>query len=107
GYVRESFFSTLQDVGQEYVFIADNTVSSVGLLVTRFTQYASQVSGVVGMGRVATTIQDIGWGPYFSLAATISFALGLFNLLPFPALDGGRAAFIVAELLRGKPIDPE
>ena len=40
-------------------------------------------------------------------AALISFALGLFNLLPLPALDGGRAAFIVAELIRGKPVDPE
>ncbi|MGC8486010.1 MAG: site-2 protease family protein, partial [Candidatus Baltobacteraceae bacterium] len=55
----------------------------------------------------AIAIQDLGWGPYFALAATISFALGLFNLLPIPALDGGRAAFIIAELIRGKPVDPE
>jgi regulator of sigma E protease len=41
------------------------------------------------------------------LAATISFALGVFNLLPVPALDGGRAAFIIAEIVRGKPVDPE
>ena len=59
------------------------------------------------MGQVAATVQDWGWGPYFSLAATISFALGLFNLLPIPALDGGRAAFIIAELIRGRPVDPE
>jgi regulator of sigma E protease len=59
------------------------------------------------MGQAAATIQDWGWGPYFNLAAMISFALGLFNLLPIPALDGGRAAFIIAELLRGKPVDPE
>ena len=107
GYVHESFGATLRDAALQYGFIADNTVSSIGLLVTRFTQYAGQVSGVVGMGQVATTIQDIGWGPYFGLAAAISFALGLFNLLPIPALDGGRAAFIIAEMLRGKPVDPE
>jgi len=52
-------------------------------------------------------IQDFGWGYYFNFAAVISFALGLFNLLPIPALDGGRLAFIVAEMLRGKPVDPE
>jgi regulator of sigma E protease len=34
-------------------------------------------------------------------------ALGIFNLLPVPALDGGRALFIVVELLRGRPIAPE
>jgi regulator of sigma E protease len=28
-------------------------------------------------------------------------------LLPLPALDGGRGAFVIAELLRGKPVDPE
>ena len=31
----------------------------------------------------------------------------MFNLLPLPALDGGRGAFIIGELLRGKPVDPE
>jgi regulator of sigma E protease len=93
--------------GSEFVAIADQTFSSLALLVTKFTKYAGQVSGVIGMGQAAGVIQDFGWGPYFTLAATISFALGVFNLLPFPALDGGRAAFIIAELLRGKPVDPE
>jgi regulator of sigma E protease len=41
------------------------------------------------------------------LAATLSISLGIFNLLPIPALDGGRALFIFVEMLRGKPIDPE
>jgi regulator of sigma E protease len=91
----------------EFGYIADATVGSIGMIVMHFTQYAPQVSGVIGMGQAATTIQDFGWGPYLWLAATISFALGLFNLLPVPALDGGRAAFIVAELVRGKPVDPE
>jgi regulator of sigma E protease len=91
----------------EYGDVADNVVGSLGLLVTHFTTYASQVSGVVGMGQAATTIQSFGWGPYLTLAATISFALGLFNLLPIPALDGGRMAFVIAEIIRGKPVDPE
>ena len=37
----------------------------------------------------------------------ISIALGIFNFLPIPALDGGRGIFIIAELLRGRPVDPE
>jgi len=87
--------------------IADGTVGGIVLLATHFTQYAGQTAGPIGMGQAATTIQDWGWGPYFGFAAMISFALGLFNLLPIPALDGGRAAFIIAELFRGKPVDPE
>ncbi len=41
------------------------------------------------------------------LAAYISINLGIVNLLPIPALDGGRIIFIVFEILRGKPVDPE
>jgi regulator of sigma E protease len=39
--------------------------------------------------------------------ALISLALGITNLLPIPALDGGRILFVVIELIRGKPISPE
>jgi regulator of sigma E protease len=41
------------------------------------------------------------------LAAMISISLGIFNLLPIPALDGGRGVFILVEMLRGRPVDPE
>jgi regulator of sigma E protease len=93
--------------GIGFVNIANNTFSSIGMLVMHFTKYIGQTAGPIGMGQAAATIQDWGWGPYFNLAAMLSFALGLFNLLPIPALDGGRAAFIIAELFRGKPVDPE
>ncbi|MDQ2864746.1 MAG: M50 family metallopeptidase [Candidatus Eremiobacteraeota bacterium] len=104
---RVGILESVKDSGLEFYNIAGNTFMSIGLLATKFTTYASQVSGPIGMGQAATVVQDFGWGPYLTLAATISFALGLFNLLPIPALDGGRAAFIVAEMLRGKPVDPE
>ncbi len=42
-----------------------------------------------------------------SLAALISINLGVVNLLPLPALDGGRILFIIIELIRKKPIDKE
>jgi regulator of sigma E protease len=106
-YERVGFAEAVRQSGAEFSSIADQTLAGVVLLVTQFAKYAPQVSGPIGMGQVAVTVQDWGWGPYFSLAATISFALGLFNLLPIPALDGGRAAFIIAELIRGRPVDPE
>ena len=104
---RVPLVSAVRYSALEFAGVADQTFMSLGLLVTHFTKYAGQISGPVGMGQIAGIVQDFGWGPYFSFAATISFALGLFNLLPIPALDGGRAAFIIAELLRGKPIDPD
>ncbi len=106
-YERVGFATAVRQSGEEFVAIADQTLGGIVLLVTQFAKYAPEIAGPIGMGQVAATVQDWGWGPYFSLAATISFALGLFNLLPIPALDGGRAAFIVAELIRGRPVDPE
>jgi regulator of sigma E protease len=106
-FTRVGVLDAIRESGSEFAGIADQTVGSIGLLVTQFAKYAPQISGVIGMGQAAATVQDWGWGPYFSLAATISFALGLFNLLPIPALDGGRAAFIIAEIVRGRPVDPE
>jgi regulator of sigma E protease len=106
-YERVGFQRAVRESGQEFATIANQTLGGIALLVTQFAKYAPQIAGPIGMGQVAATVQDWGWGPYFSLAATISFALGLFNLLPIPALDGGRAAFIVAEIIRGRPVDPE
>lgn len=106
-FARVGVVDAIRESANEFVGIADQTVGSIGLLVTQFAKYAPQISGPIGMGQAAMTVQDWGWGPYFSLAATISFALGLFNLLPIPALDGGRAAFIIAEIVRGRPVDPE
>ena len=42
-----------------------------------------------------------------NLIALITINLGVFNLLPFPALDGGRLFFMLIELIRRKPIPPE
>ncbi len=106
-YERVGLRTAVRQSAQEFVAVASQTFAGLALLVTQFAKYAPEIAGPIGMGQVAATVQDWGWGPYFSLAATISFALGLFNLLPIPALDGGRAAFIIAELVRGRPVDPE
>ena len=43
---------------------------------------------------------------FFTYIASMSVGLGVFNLLPVPALDGGRLVFLLIEWIRGKPIDP-
>ncbi|MBV9271592.1 MAG: site-2 protease family protein [Candidatus Eremiobacteraeota bacterium] len=106
-YERVPFGEAVSASFVQFANIAVQTVGGLALILSHPVQYAGQVSGVVGMGQAAGVIQDFGWGYYFNFAAVISFALGLFNLLPIPALDGGRLAFIVAEMVRGKPVDPE
>ncbi len=104
---RVGFIQSFVVAGQAYDEVIAAEVNSLYAIATHFAQYVGQIRGPIGMGQTAGTIQDLGWGAYFRFAALISIALGIFNLLPLPALDGGRAAFIVYEMLRGKPVDPE
>ena len=46
-------------------------------------------------------------GQFLQFIALVSLSLGLTNLLPIPALDGGRILFVLIELVRGRPIAPE
>ena len=44
------------------------------------------------------------YSSFFFMTAFITINIGVFNLLPLPALDGGRLLFLFIELLRGKPV---
>jgi regulator of sigma E protease len=106
-FVRTGPIDGLQRAGEDFWdgFIG-NFTGLIGL-ITHPAEHAAGVSGVIGMERAASEVQDLGWSPYLHLVAMISIALGVFNLLPIPALDGGRAVFILAEMVRGRPVDPE
>jgi regulator of sigma E protease len=66
------------------------------------------VVGIYGMTTQAAAISiETGWWfPFLVLAGSLSAGLGVINLLPIPALDGGRLIFLFAELVRGRGIDP-
>jgi regulator of sigma E protease len=58
----------------------------------------TQLSGPVGIARMAGEAAETkGWYPKFSLAGVISLNLGIFNLLPFPILDGGMILLLLIE----------
>ncbi len=64
------------------------------------------LAGPVGMVEVTGQIANMGIAYLVKWTALLSLYLGIFNLLPFPALDGSRLMFIGIEGLRGKPVDP-
>lgn len=64
------------------------------------------LSGPVGIFKMTGEFAQQGMSILLKWAAILSINLGLFNLLPLPALDGGRLVFLIVEALRGKPIDP-
>lgn len=60
----------------------------------------------IGGEFIQRSIQE-GPGLLLNFIALISIFLGVSNLLPIPALDGGRIVFVLIEMVRGKPINPE
>ncbi|MFW5972007.1 MAG: RIP metalloprotease RseP [Bacillota bacterium] len=76
--------------------------------VRMFTGEASaEIGGPVMIASMVGQAAEIGLNSVLNLMALISINLGILNLLPFPALDGGRIIFILLEMLRGKPVNPE
>lgn len=64
--------------------------------------------GPVGIAQMTGEVAKAGMSPLLEFAALISINLGLINLFPLPALDGGRLAFVLLELVRrGKRISPK
>ena len=60
------------------------------------------VSGPVGIARMAGDAAIQGFWAFISFLAVINLSLGILNLLPFPALDGGRLVFIIGEMISGR-----
>ncbi len=90
------------------------TLKTLSMLVQgRLTK--NDVSGPVGIAMVVGETYEIA-KPYgisvvvlsmLNIAMILSVNLGIMNLLPIPALDGGRLVFLLIEMIRGKPLPPE
>lgn len=87
---------------------------SLGMIFTgRFSR--KDVAGPVGIANIVgqTYTESKQYGAVsvlvnmLNIAVLISVNLGVLNLLPLPALDGGRLVFLVIELVRGKPVPPD
>lgn len=63
------------------------------------------LSGPVGVVQLIGSESSKGVIYFLQILGLISVNLGIFNLIPIPALDGGKLLFLIIEALRGKPID--
>lgn len=98
-----------------------NSVGSIVYLTVRvpsmllngeITPAEARPVSVVGISQIAgdaaeTSVQNNTLFPILNMIAFISVALGFTNLLPIPALDGGRILFVLIEAVRGRRIEPE
>lgn len=91
------------------------TYKSLGMLVTGKVG-RQDVAGPVGIavnvvGKTYDQAKEYGWqsvvASMLNITLLLSVNLGILNLLPVPALDGGRLVFLILEVIRRKPVPPE
>jgi regulator of sigma E protease len=107
------FFSAIQRSSEEFAnffLLIPRAINWVreGVLPLRFLRPISVVgiSQISGEALDNSIQQNVAW-PILGLAANISIALAFTNLLPLPAVDGGRILFVLIEGIRGRRIDPQ
>jgi regulator of sigma E protease len=111
GYSSTGIWESVKVAAYQIWFYVKATVVSLIKLVT-FQLPMSDLSGPIGIGDtiVKTYNESAAEGPWIvilnmvNLCGLLSANLGVFNLLPLPALDGGRLVFILIEAIRGKPV---
>jgi regulator of sigma E protease len=78
-----------------------------GIIMMISGKVEADLIGPVGIVQLIGQASRYGLVSLVSLAAAMAANLGALNLLPIPALDGGKLLFLIVEAIRGKPIDPE
>jgi len=66
---------------------------------------SAEVAGPVGIAMMTQQMRDLGFVYLLQFAAILSVNLGIINILPIPALDGGRILFLIIEAIKGKPVN--
>lgn len=114
GYTKTSGLKVLKYGALEIKYMIRTTILSLKELVTGQLGFQN-LSGPVGVvDAIGTTYEEsksegalMLWMNMLNMAVLLSANLGVMNLLPLPALDGGRLVFLVIEAIRKKPINRE
>jgi regulator of sigma E protease len=81
-------------------------VAFYGLLKSLFMgqSVGGEVTGPVGIALLTRDVTNMGMIYVIQFAALLSINLGIINILPIPALDGGRILFVIIEKIKGRPV---
>ena len=100
------YFAPVKGVTTTFGLTVDIVEAFGGLIRGAFTKdsnVAAQLSGPVGIAVLTGDVARLGFSHLIQFAAMLSVNLAVLNVLPFPALDGGRIFFLAIEALRRKP----
>ena len=114
-FVSPKGFETLKYAWYEMRYSVKATYKSLGMMLQGRVS-RQDVAGPVGIavnvvGKTYDEAKNYGWQSVLlsmlNITLMLSVNLGILNLLPIPALDGGRLVFLLVEIFRGKPVPPE
>jgi len=102
-------YSLLESPKQALLFLGVLTqeiLKGLGRVFVNIFKYGKieELTGPVGIVAIATQGFKWGWNYGFYILGLISFGFAVFNLLPIPAVDGGRILFLAIEKIRQRPI---
>lgn len=103
---RLGMFASIQEGIHQTYKVTVVILDSIYQIFTRQLP-ADDLTGPIGIVYYVGEAARAGLVNVLSLAALISVNLGLFNLLPIPALDGSKLVFLGVELVRRRPLDPQ
>ena len=101
-----SLGAAIPEAGRYLCEITELMLDSLRNLIFK-GQGADQMAGAIGTVAVASEIMQTDRSMILYFGVVISLNLGIINLLPLPALDGGRLVFLIVEAIRRKPVPPE
>jgi regulator of sigma E protease len=99
--VWEAVPQAFVEYGQTIILL----INGIGTMLIGVTPVA--VGGPVAVAQLTGEVAQAGLSPLLQFAAFLSLNLAISNLLPIPALDGGRILFVLIELVRGRRISPK
>lgn len=110
GTAKLSFFSSISEGMKLTLSMTKNTVLGLYTLIKGAIMgkgSMASVTGPVGMVGIVGDAYQFGFVYLLSFAALISINLAIINLMPFPALDGGRLFFLLIEKIKGSRLNPK
>lgn len=107
---RRSLADGIRLAGRESAFMTVRTVEGIGSLLRSLVtrgRVPEGIAGVVGIAVLTHSSVQEGFMTYLRLVALLSLSLAILNILPLPALDGGRLLFVLVEMVIRRPLNQQ
>jgi len=99
------FFESLKLAFERTGYIIYAMVAALAQII--MTLSGAELAGPIGVVQMTGEVAQMGFVPLLNFAAFLSLNLGIINLLPVPALDGGHFMMLLIEAIKGSPVSPK